>query len=120
MSRDWKRGKFYRLYTLSSTLSSGMGMDREGPFVMYAAIPRLMPMPTTVELEIMLSKYGYGKMDPSLTSVSYLGDFRYDDLPQRGCLLLERDGVSEAEAPEPAEQAIEDKRPIMIRMDWRV
>lgn len=116
MRRASKRGKFYRLYSVTFSIGGLSGIA--GSFAHYVAIPRLMPMLAMAEIEAALCKSGYDMARPIITAMSFLGEFRKDDLPDSGCVIIERI-VNESDNG--FTSAINtDSGPIMIRMDWIV
>jgi hypothetical protein len=116
MKQKMKDRKIYRLYSVSFEVP--VDDFQIVPMVMYLAIPRTMKMLTTDEIEKAISIAGYGDM-PNITGISKLDNLRRCDLPDGGCIIIERnENISDRHSV--SESEIPDIGPFMVRMDWQV
>jgi hypothetical protein len=86
------------------------------PSVIYVAVPRMMPIPSIGELEIIMKKYGYIE-NAYVFAISNMGEFPENRLPSEGCIKMSRKGTGILSS---SIEKIFDDGPKMIRMDWRV
>lgn len=115
-----RRGKTYRLYSVSYYVPGPFGLDTSD--IIFLAIPALMKMLSVVEIENAISKaYRDEDVKVEVHSVSALGKFKRDKLPSQGCIIISRSGpVTEPLGESKDMVTTHDGQPVMVRMDWIV